>query len=128
MAKHLEEHTDLQIYNTLILSDEGNAFIKEFVTNNLIGVTTDPRNRGRVFDKISEFTQAIKAMDYSSTVQNESKCVSCQNEKIKSVEVFSTAISGIIGFNKDNSNWVWGFKDSKARICNLCALIYNQCR
>jgi len=125
MARHLEEHTDLQFYNTLILSDEGNAFIKEFVTNNLIGVTTDPRNRGRVFDKISEFTQAIKAMDYSSTVQNESKCVSCQNEKIKGVEVFSTAISGIIGFNKDNSNWVWGFKDSKAKICNLCALIYN---
>ena len=125
IVKHLEEHTDLQIYNTLILSDEGNAFIKEFVTNNLVGVTTDPRNRGRVFDKISEFTQAIKAMDYTSTFLNESKCVSCQNEKIKGVEVFSTAISGIIGFNKDNSNWVWGFKDSKAKICNLCALIYN---
>jgi len=125
IARHLEELTDLQIYNTLISSDEGNAFIKEFVTNNLVGVTTDPRNRGRVFDKISEFIQAIKAMDYASTFPNESKCVSCQNEKIKGVEVFSTAISGITGFNKDNSNWVWGFKDSKTKICNLCALIYN---
>ncbi|HPD57897.1 MAG TPA: type I-B CRISPR-associated protein Cas8b1/Cst1 [Smithellaceae bacterium] len=125
IIRHLEEHTDLQIYSTLMLSDGGNAFIKEFVTNNLIGVTTDPRNRARAFDKISEFIQAIKEMDYARTVQNESKCVSCQNEKVKGAEVFSTAISGIIGFNKDNSNWVWGFKDSKAKICNLCALIYN---
>jgi CRISPR-associated protein Cst1 len=38
---------------------------------------------------------------------------------------FSNAITNILGFNTDNSNWIWAFKDGHSKICPVCALIYT---
>lgn len=54
--------------------------------------------------------------------RNKDICLCCQD---RSSEVdFNNSISQIIGFNKDNTNWVWGFKAEKLRVCKICALMY----
>jgi len=54
---------------------------------------------------------------------NNKICFLC-NKYTKKYEL-NNAITQVIGFNKDNSNWIWGFYDSKVKICPLCALIYT---
>lgn len=54
---------------------------------------------------------------------NNQRCFICG--KLKKKEDFSNAITQIIGFNSDNSNWIWGFNTAKTQICPLCALIYS---
>ncbi|MEM5947976.1 type I-B CRISPR-associated protein Cas8b1/Cst1 [Spirochaetia bacterium 38H-sp] len=73
------------------------------------------------YQKVKEYIDKLNA---DNSPKNKSQqCYICGHLK-KSYD-FSNAITQVLGFNSDNSNWIWGFKGSKVKICPLCALIYT---
>ncbi len=104
-----------QIYKTLNSSPDGKASLDNFIGWRFKGVCSH--------DSISDYISQMKTENRSRKLKNNDLCPSCQERKAK--YEFNNAISNIIGFNKDNSNWIWGFKASKLKICPFCALIYN---
>jgi CRISPR-associated protein Cst1 len=75
------------------------------------------------YKNIEEYIKVISQNNFANNTEDSQKCGSCLAYK-KEYD-FSNAISQIVGFNSDNSNWIWGFKSSKVKICALCALIYS---
>ena len=71
---------------------------------------------------IKTYFQTI-LLDETKKIKNNELCLSCQNKK--ATQEINNSISNIIGFNKDNSNWLWGYQSNKSKVCDLCALIYN---
>ncbi|ACI21434.1 MULTISPECIES: type I-B CRISPR-associated protein Cas8b1/Cst1 [Thermodesulfovibrio] len=104
-----------QIFEILNKTPEGKESIQIFINQKLKGVCSH--------ENVSEYVSRIKAMKYSKKLKNNELCPSCQEKKAE--YEFNNAVSNIIGFNKDNSNWIWGFKVSKLQICPLCAIIYS---
>lgn len=104
-----------QIYEKLNGTPEGRESLHNFLTWRFKGICSNTN--------ISEFIDKIKSQKPSKKLKNNDLCLSCQERKAE--YEFNNAISNIIGFNKDNSNWIWGFKASKLKICPLCAVIYN---
>jgi CRISPR-associated protein Cst1 len=107
--------TKAQIFGTLRNDPEGNESLNNFIAWKFKGVCS--------YDSISEYINRIKILDYTKKLKNNDRCPSCQERKAE--YEFNNAVSNIIGFNKDNSNWIWGYKSSKLKLCPLCALIYN---
>lgn len=105
----------LQIFGTLNNNSGGKASLNNFIGWKFKGVCS--------YDSTSEYINKIKAANSSKRLKNNDLCPSCQERKAE--YEFTNAISNIIGFNKDNSNWIWGYKSSKIKICPLCALLYN---
>lgn len=75
------------------------------------------------YKNIEEYIKVISQNNFANNTEDSQKCGSCLAYK-KEYD-FSNAISQIVGFNSDNSNWIWGFKSSKVKICALCTLIYS---
>ncbi len=105
-------YSDLKIYNTILNSNK-NA-LSDFVGLKLKGVSSY-KNIEKYIKKISNIKE--------KKIKNNEYCLSCQQRKAS--EEFSNAISNLIGVNKDNKNWVWGYKDTKTKVCSVCALIYQ---
>ncbi|WP_040335443.1 type I-B CRISPR-associated protein Cas8b1/Cst1 [Candidatus Magnetobacterium casense] len=105
------------VFQALNKTQEGKDSIQSFISSKfaLKGVCAH--------DKADEYIKDIKKRPPVKTIKNTDLCVSCQTKKAE--YEFSNAISNIIGFNKDNSNWIWGCKAQKVKVCPLCALIYN---
>ena len=75
------------------------------------------------YETITEYIDKLSSDSFPNKKIREDKlCITCLT--FNKEYDFSNAITQIIGFNKDNSNWVWGFESSKIMICPLCALIY----
>ncbi len=104
-----------EIYNRLNSTDKGKESLNGFVGWRFKGVCSH--------NSILEYINKIKSTNLLKKPKNNDLCPSCQERKAE--YEFNNAVSNIIGFNKDNSNWVWGFKASKLKICPLCAIIYN---
>lgn len=104
-----------QIFETLNGSPDGRTSLQNFTGWRFKGVCSH--------DSISEYINKIKTANHSKKLKNNDLCPSCQERKAE--YEFNNAVSNVIGFNKDNSNWIWGFKVSKLKICPLCALVYN---
>lgn len=104
-----------QIYKALNGSPDGKESLNNFIGLRFKGVCSH--------DSVSKYINKIKTAKQSKKLKNNDLCPSCQERKAE--YEFNNAVSNIIGFNKDNSNWIWGFKASKLKICPLCAIIYN---
>ena len=107
--------TGAAIYNDLRQQDTENKSIAAFLKSRLKGVCA--------YDNIPKYVDAIQNIELKSKIKKNDICPSCQTNK-KSFD-FSNAITNILGFNTDNSNWIWAFKDSNSKICPVCALIYT---
>lgn len=105
----------IQLFDTLNSSTKGRASLNNFVQLKLKGICS--------YGNIAKYIKTIKSQKKKKEVKHNDLCPSCQERKAE--YEFNNAVSNIIGFNKDNSNWIWGFKASKLKICPLCALIYN---
>ena len=104
------------VYDKLIKTNEGREYIDWFINGwQLKGITSSAN--------LEKYNEEIKQFDYSKSLKNNDICLSCQNRK--SEFEFNNSISNIIGFNKDNTNWIWGYKSSKSRLCGVCSLIYT---
>ncbi len=103
------------IFQELNKTTDGRQSIQSFISYRFKGVCAH--------DKADEYIKDIKKTATVKTIKNTDLCISCQTKKAK--YEFSNAISNIIGFSKDNSNWIWGYKAQKVKVCPLCALIYN---
>lgn len=97
------------------LKGKNSDFINYFLENEVARRICSYKN-------ISEYVQKLLTEEIE-TNNNNQRCYSCSQYK-KSYDL-SNAISQVLGFNSDNSNWIWGFKGSKVQICPLCALIYS---
>jgi len=104
-----------EIYKRLSSTYKGRESLNGFVGRRFKGVYSH--------DSILKYINKIKTAKQSKKLKNNDLCLSCQERKAE--HEFNNAVSNIIGFNKDNSNWIWGFKASKLKICPLCAIIYN---
>jgi len=107
--------TGSAIYNDLRQQDTGDKSVAAFLTARLKGVCA--------YDNISKYIDAIQKIELKPKIKKNDICPSCQTYK-KSFD-FSNAITNILGFNTDNANWIWAFKDSNSKICPVCALIYT---
>lgn len=107
--------TSTAIYYDLKQQDTENKSIDAFLKARLKGVCA--------YDNIPKYIDTIRKLELKSKIKKNDICPSCQTYK-KSFE-FSNAVSNILGFNTDNSNWIWAFKDSNSKICPVCALIYT---
>lgn len=104
------------IFQELLQTKEGLEYINWFVNVwQLKGITSS--------SNICNYNEAIGQLDYSRVMKNNEICLSCQERK--SEFDFNNSISNIIGFNKDNTNWIWGFKSTKSKLCGVCSLIYT---
>jgi len=111
----IEGYTGHQILSLMSTSKEGTESVVNFVRIKLIGICSEK--------SIIKFIEDACTIDYSKKIEQKDICLSCQERKA-SYE-FNNAISNIIGFNKDNSNWSWGYKSVKNKICPICSLIYT---
>lgn len=112
---NLKNFSKNQIFEILNKTPEGKESIQIFIKQKFKGVCS--------YENVSEYISRIKYMKHSEKLKNNELCPSCQEKKAE--YEFNNAVSNIIGFNKDNSNWIWGFKVSKLKICPLCAVIYS---
>ncbi|KJU82839.1 CRISPR-associated protein Cst1 [Candidatus Magnetobacterium bavaricum] len=117
--KGLTKHA---IFQELNKTTDGRHSVQSFVLSKLKGLISYKKG-ACAHDKVVGYIQDLKQEGSSKTIKNNDLCVSCQVKKAE--YEFSNAISNIIGFNKDNSNWIWGFKAQNVKVCPLCALIYN---
>ncbi|MBF0607512.1 MAG: type I-B CRISPR-associated protein Cas8b1/Cst1 [Magnetococcales bacterium] len=116
--------TNQAIFKKLDETQGGKGSIKEFALFKLKGVISSGNKHPKIiYDRMVSYVKDIKETAPVKTIKNSDLCVSCQTKKAQ--YEFSKAISNIIGFNEDNSNWIWGYKAQKVKVCPLCALIYN---
>ncbi len=106
-----------QIFEQLNSSNQGKESLNNFIGWKFKGVCSH--------DSISVYINKVNSANRPKKLKNNDLCPSCQERKVDSKIELNNAVSNIIGFNKDNSNWIWGFKASKLKICPLCAIIYN---
>lgn len=107
--------TSTAIFNELKQQDTENKSIDAFLKARLKGVCA--------YENISKYIEVIQKINLKSKTKINDICPSCQINK-KGFD-FSNAVSNILGFNTDNSNWIWAFKDINSKICPVCALIYT---
>jgi len=117
IIEKLNNYNDLFIIYDELNNNENSNFIDYFLE---IEVSKKLCNYKNIEEYINVISQNNFAID---NITDSQKCGSCLAYK-KEYD-FSNAISQIVGFNSDNSNWIWGFKSSKVKICALCALIYS---
>lgn len=97
------------------LKNNNSGFIKYFLDQEIAKRICNYENIENYITKLSQTLVNPK--------NNDQKCFICM--ELKKEYEFNNAITQILGFNKDNSNWIWGYKTTKTEICPLCALIYS---
>lgn len=108
----IESITKEQIYELIKNKDKASLEkLLGYLTNGIIGLS-----------KIGQYINDSVDKKYKIKSKKNRFCISCQERKGK-FDV-SNAISNIIGFNSDNSNWIWGFDANKVKFCSVCSLIY----
>ena len=112
VIEKLKDSTNSQIYEDLNPETR-----KNLINRMLKGIISNFS-----VNKIDEYINKIIKAD-NNKIDNNKLCPICQIRKGNII--LSNAISEIVGFNKDNTNWIWGFNHNKLKICELCALIYN---
>lgn len=111
------------IFKRLNKMSEGRSFIESRVRLGLSGMcdvgkaNTKYGTGSDLYNLSSVFTHK---MELSNSLN--STCNSCQQLKHK-ID-FNISLTKALGFNSDNSNWIWGFKSVNSKICPLCTLIY----
>jgi CRISPR-associated protein Cst1 len=111
----IQSLSEEKIISLLLSTPEGKASFLNFIKVRLKGVC-ESKN-------IEKYIQKLKKTDYGKKIKLNDYCPSCQEKK--SAFEFSNSISNAIGFNKDNSNWIWGYIATKMKVCPVCALIYS---
>ncbi len=110
--------------NKYNLNNEVYKFLKE-KNSNFIGYFLKNEISKKIcsYEKIDEYI--VNICNYNESKQDEQnlKCFICSNYKKK--YEFNNSITQIVGFNQDNSNWIWGCNASKVMICAVCALFYS---
>ncbi len=109
----LNEYEEIAIYKDIALADI--KTIESFVGLKLKGVSS--------YNHIDKYIEKISKIEYKKELKPQEICLSCQQRK--STEGFNNSISNLIGFNHDNKNWIWAYKDTKSKVCSVCALIYQ---
>lgn len=110
--KFNQYHSNIDVYNYL-LKNKSN-FINYFLDNEL-------KKRICAYENIEDYLERL--VNVVLPKNQDQRCFTCG--ELKKEYDFNNAITQVIGFNSDNSNWIWGFQPSKAKICPLCALIYS---
>jgi len=113
MIEKLNSYTSIKIYNTIAANDT--KTLKSFVGLKMKGVSS--------YNNVEKYIKNISKIQYKKELKPRETCLSCQQRK--STESFNNSISNLIGFNPDNKNWIWGYKDTNSKICPVCALIYQ---
>ncbi|AHF97785.1 hypothetical protein DESACE_02830 [Desulfurella acetivorans A63] len=106
----ISELTKEQIYD----KTRDTGFVVDFVgntTKNIIGLS-----------KLDDYLNSVRKLSFKIRKRSDKLCMSCQTRK-KEFDM-NNAISNIIGFNPDNSNWIWGFDANKVKLCSICSLVY----
>jgi len=114
IKEDIEQFSAEKIY-TMLLEKNKDNYIKDFITLKSKGIFS--------VANINSLMESINKIDSEKKLKPNDCCLSCQERKSE-IE-FNNAISNVIGFNKDNSNWIWGFNSSKIKLCSVCALIYT---
>lgn len=107
--------SNFDVYNYL-LANKKDSFIDTFLVNEV-------EKRICYYKNIEKYLKDLSVEKQLFPKKNDQRCYICGEFK-KSYDL-SNAITQVVGFNADNSNWVWGFETSKVKICPLCALIYS---
>lgn len=107
-------NSTIEVYN--FLKEKNSSFIEYFLKNEISTKICS-------YEKINEYIINICNYNESKQVQRNLKCFICSNYKKK--YEFNNSITQIVGFNQDNSNWIWGYNSSKVMICPVCALFYS---
>ncbi|GEM_PF-584777 len=111
----LSNITNEFVYSEMIKTQSGKEFI-DYINMKL--------DKGIISTKkTKEYFENIKKIDYKKVLKNNDKCLSCQT--LKANQKFNNAVSNVVGYNSRNTNWIWGFKDTNVKVCDLCALIYT---
>ncbi|OSS41513.1 hypothetical protein DESAMIL20_1066 [Desulfurella amilsii] len=108
--KTINEYTKERIYDETKTTDFITDFVKK-VTKGIIGLSN-----------LEKYLKDARDNSFKLEKDSDKPCISCQIRKRKFE--FNNAISNIIGFNKDNANWIWGFNSTKVQLCSICSLIY----
>lgn len=112
----LSNITNEFVYSEMIKTQSEKEFIDNYINMKL--------DKGIISTKkTKEYIENIKKIDYKKVLKNNDKCLSCQT--LKANQDFSNAVSNVIGYNSRNTNWIWGFKDTNVKVCDLCALFYT---
>jgi len=105
-----------QIYQTIkSKGQEGYKFINQIFEVNISDNITELNGLKECINLLIEGIEPEKKSKNNT-------CLFCG--RYKKEYDFTTSISKILGFNSDNSNWVWGYYSNKIRICPLCALVF----
>jgi CRISPR-associated protein Cst1 len=107
----VEGLTEEKIYEKIKETDYFENYFLEKIVRWLIAGPSNVKN----------ILVSINQRDYLPK-KKDKVCLSCQERKAE-FDV-TNAISNVIGFNKDNSNWVWGYNTNKIKFCSICSLIY----
>jgi CRISPR-associated protein Cst1 len=108
----INELTKEQIYD--YDKAKGGAFATNFIKNATKGIVG--------ISNLNKYLKSVKSVSFKLRKDTDKPCISCQERK-REFDL-TNAISNIIGFNSDNSNWVWGFDSNKVKLCSICSLIY----
>jgi len=114
----LNKSNNESLYKSLIEEDAGQNYLRYFTVEQFKGIAGLGEELKNIEDSISK----IEKYDYKNSLINSDICLSCQERK--AVIIFNNAVSSIIGFNKDNTNWIWGLEYTKLKFCGVCTLIY----
>jgi CRISPR-associated protein Cst1 len=103
------------------------VFYKEYKDGNFVPYFLSVFLEKRIvaLNKFNKYIDSICRIDYKKKNANNDICLSCQERSSKGGFTLDNSISNIIGFNTDNSNWVWGYKSGNVYLCGVCALIYS---
>lgn len=107
-------------YQKVVQRPKGEKYIKDYLNKKTKGLFTYGKINGYLKDLDKHSKQAKKKSQNLT-----SRCISCYDEYRKSSFLLDNSISNIIGFNKDNTNWVWKFNTNNIKLCSLCAIIYS---
>jgi CRISPR-associated protein Cst1 len=103
-------------YHKILSRNGGEDYIEDVLSIKTKGILS--------FKNIESYTKSIQK-EKPKKLANKDICISCQNAGKKAENYFTNAVSNVIGFNTDNTNWIWGYKTANMKLCNLCTLIYS---
>jgi CRISPR-associated protein Cst1 len=106
------------IYNKIKSRSGGDDYIEDVLSRKTKGILS--------YQNIESYIKSIQdEKEKTKKLSKKDICISCHNVEKKAGHDFSNAVSNVIGFNTDNTNWIWGYKPANLKLCNICILIYS---